>query len=175
MSTNIHVLDIARLSPTFPDRENVIEKLIKFLEREMQPNGYWMDKWHASPYYTTGHAIIALSDICPSLARKGISWILDSMNSNGTWGYNGGTLEETAYAIQALMHYHRRVEHINLECIQQAVHMLSSRKCLSLLGNSEELWIGKVLYTPIRVVLSLAVSAQFMSKAQYIQSFSAVE
>jgi len=175
VSTNIHVLDIARLSPTFPDRENVIEKLIKFLEREMQPNGYWMDKWHASPYYTTGHAIIALSDICPSLARKGISWILDSMNSNGTWGYNGGTLEETAYAIQALMHYHRRVEHINLECIQQAVHMLSSRKCLSLLGNSEELWIGKVLYTPIRVVLSLAVSAQFMSKAQYIQSFSAVE
>jgi halimadienyl-diphosphate synthase len=173
VSTNIHILDIARLSPRFPDREHVIEKLIAFLKKEMQPGGYWIDKWHASPYYTTSHAIIALSDSCPSLASKGISWILQTMNSDGTWGFNGGTLEETAYAIQALMYYHRHVESVDIEHIQQAAQMLCSRKCRSMLGNPEELWIGKVLYTPVRVILSLAASAQFMVKAQYMQSFSA--
>ncbi|MBU7030921.1 MAG: hypothetical protein HXS53_00180 [Theionarchaea archaeon] len=172
VSTNIHILDIARLSLRFPDRENVMERLIKFLEKEMQPGGFWLDKWHISPYYTTSHAIIALSDTCPSLASRGISWILNSMNPNGTWGSNGGTLEETAYAIQALMYYHHHVEHVNLEFIHQATHMLQSRKCHSLLGNPPELWIGKVLYTPIRVVLSVVASAQFMLKAQYVQSFS---
>ncbi len=163
VSTNVHVLHFIKSCHEFPNRQEVMEKLIRFIEGEMHPEGYLTDKWHISPYYTTSHAVLALCDIDTSLAEKAISWILDTQNENGMWGYNGGTLEETAYAIQALMYYHRHAECIDMETISGATSVLNFDSSMLLSMNLPDMFICKVLFTPIRVVQSSIVGAQFMT------------
>ena len=160
VSTNAHILDFVYNYPEFPDREEVIEQLVQFLKREMY-SGFWTDKWHISPYYPTSHVVFALCDIDNSLAEKGVSWILDTQNENGMWGKNGGTLEETAYAVQALLYYHQKVDHIDIENVSRPLtyfdSIFSAQKSML-----PELWVGKVLYCPTNVVLSSIVSASTM-------------
>ncbi len=162
VSTNIHVLDFIKRCPKFPHREDVMEKLVRFIRREICPPGYWTDKWHISPYYTTGHAIIALCDVDSSLAETAVSWILESQNENGIWGENSGTLEETALAVQALMYYNRHVEHIDMESMSGAISALNLDSFTLLSTNMPDMWICKVLYSPVRIVCSSIASAQFM-------------
>ncbi len=150
VSTNIHVLEFIKSCPEFPEREETIEKLVHFLEKKMCSRGFWVDKWHVSPYYPTSHAVFALYDLDFSLAEKAVSWIVDTQHENGLWGANSGTLEETAYAVQALLHYYRtkRIE----------VRVSSPESCNA--PPCTDLWVGKVLYTPVRVVWSSVISAQ---------------
>jgi halimadienyl-diphosphate synthase len=156
------VLDIAKDCPAFPQREKVIERLIQFLKKKMNPEGFWLDKWHISPYYTTAHAVITLSDVEPALAEKAVSWIQKTQNENGLWGENNGTLEETAYAVQAILYYHHTVERLDISTIK-----------LPRLGHGPplvqnmlpDLWIGKVLYTPVNVIFATIASAQTMLHA----------
>lgn len=168
VSTNIHVLDCVKSCREFPNREEVIERLVRFLSGEMHPEGFWKDKWHMSPYYATCHAILALCGVSSSLAEKAVSWILKTQNSNGTWGENGGTLEETAYAVQALMYYHRYVERIDIARMSRAISALILNGCTSPVCLPD-LWTGKVLYTPVRIVLSSIASAQFMGGTEKLQ------
>ncbi|MBU7013888.1 MAG: hypothetical protein HXS52_07560 [Theionarchaea archaeon] len=162
VSTNIHMLDLVKSCPQFPRRNENIDKLIAFIKKEMHSPGYWADKWHISPYYTTSHGIMALSGLDSDLAGKAVSWILQSQNENGKWGRNGGTLEETALALQALMYYHRNVEPIDMEGISKAMKFLhvdvSSLTSLDL----PDMWICKVLYTPTRIVQSSIASTQLL-------------
>jgi halimadienyl-diphosphate synthase len=158
VSANIHVLDFAKSCSELPDREEVIERLIKFLKREMH-SGYWTDKWNVSPYYPTSHAILTLYDLEPSLTEKAVSWILNTQNEDGTWG-NNGKLEETAYCVQALMYYHQNVDHIDMSGLSKALsHITGTIFPLTYLA---ELWIEKVLYCPINVVFSTVASASIM-------------
>ncbi len=176
VSTNIHVLDLVRSCPEFPDRENVIERLVRFLRRGMHSEGFWIDKWHVSPYYPTSHAVFALCETDPSLAERAVSWILDTQKENGMWGLNGGTLEETAYAVQALMYYDRHVERIDTERVSEAVSALNLRNLMQFSVNLPEMWVAKVFLAPIRVVGSAVASAQFMAKAENVQpALQAVE
>ncbi len=170
VSTNIHVLDFVKNCSTFPDREEVMERLIRFLKKKMNPEGFWVDKWHVSPYYSTSHALCTLCDVDPSLAEKAVSWTLKYQNENGMWGEQGGTLEETAYAVQALMYYHRHVGRIDLARLFQPVAVLNCKGFVPLSAPLRDLWISKVLYTPIRVVWSSVASAQFMVRAENLQS-----
>jgi halimadienyl-diphosphate synthase len=160
-SINIHVLDLIRSCLTFPNRNEMIEKLTCFLKKEMQTSGYWMDKWHISPYYPTSHAVFALCDIDQSLVEKAISWILKSQNENGMWGENGGTLEETAYAIQALIYYHQKVSHIDISGVLRALPHINYA-ILTPSNTFPGLWIGKVQYAPVNVVWSTISSAKVM-------------
>ncbi len=160
ISTNIHVLDFVKDYPAFPDREAVMENLIRFLRKKMYPAGHWVDKWHVSPYYPTSHAVIALCDVDPSLAEKAVSWILETQNENGTWG-NTGTPEETAYAVQALLYYHQKVGHIDISRVSRALPHINNA-VLPLSDALAELWIGKVLYCPVNVVLSSLASASIL-------------
>jgi halimadienyl-diphosphate synthase len=164
VSTNIHVLDFIRSCSEFPDREEVVEKLVRFIKKEMCPDGFWIDKWHVSSYYPTSHAVIALSTVDQSLAQRAVSWLLETQNENGMWGKNGGTLEETSYAVQALMYYHQHVESIDVDKVARAVSVLNMGGFAPVL-NMADLWIGKVLYTPIRVLWSSVASARFMARA----------
>jgi halimadienyl-diphosphate synthase len=158
VSTNIHVLTFINSCSEFPDRDDAIENQIQFLRKSMYSPGFWLDKWHVSPYYPTSHAIFALWDTDPFLAEKGVSWILDTQNENGTWGLNTGTIEETACAVQALMYYHQNIEHIDIP------HSLNTLDINHVHSPSTlcELWIGKTLYTPLNVVFSSMVSASIM-------------
>jgi hypothetical protein len=40
--------------------EEATEKVRKWLSGSRTDYGYWIDKWHVSPYYPTAHAVIAL-------------------------------------------------------------------------------------------------------------------
>jgi halimadienyl-diphosphate synthase len=161
VSTNIHVLDCARSCPEFPDRDDVIETLLCFLRKTMHTTGFWQDKWHTSPYYCTGHAVTTLCDTDPSLAEHAVSWILDTQHETGLWGQNNGTLEETMYAVQALIYYHTHVEHIDMQCVYSALS-----NCTYTADNQAELWAGKVLYASVPVFFSSALSAQYMARTQ---------
>lgn len=175
ISTNIHVLDFYSASRKMPNSEEKIERLLHFLKQEMNGHRHWVDKWHVSPYYPTGHAVLALCDTDQSLAAKAVGWILDSQNENGTWGAHGGTAEETSYALQALMYYHWHVEHIDLEKLSKSFSFLSKRRFDTLSRNSADLWIGKVLYSPVRVLWSSVVGAQFMGKARNLKKSSSFQ
>ena len=163
LSTNIHVLDFVRSCPEFPEKEEVSEQLVQFLRKHMHSRGFWLDKWHISPYYPTSHAVFPLCSIDPSLAEKAVSWIGETQNENGTWGVNGGTREETAYAVQALMYYHQNVESIDISQVSKALPHVGSLLFSS--STVPEQWIGKVLYTPMNVVFSSMVSASVMYNA----------
>lgn len=165
ISTNIHILDFIRVCPEFPEREEKIETLLSFLRQKMNADGFWSDKWHISDLYPTCHAVIPLCHLDPSLAEKAISWIIASQKSNGMWGENGGTLEETSYVIQALMYYSQNVEKIDQEIMKRSSELLNSRYISRLFAQRYDLWVGKVLYTPIRVLLSSVASAKFMVNA----------
>lgn len=159
VSANIHILEFIKINPEFPNREEVMDKLIKFLKKEMH-SGHWTDKWNVSPYYPTSHAILALYDIEPSLTEKAVSWILSTQNEDGMWG-NTGILEETAYCVQALMYYHQYVDHIDMFTISKASYHLNNVSP-SLKVFLPALWVEKVLYCPVNVVLSSIVSASIM-------------
>jgi halimadienyl-diphosphate synthase len=166
VSTNIHMLDLVRSCSEFPEREEVIESLVRFLRKRMNSGGFWIDKWHISPYYPTSHVILALCHIDQHLAEKAVSWILDTQHENGLWGEDGGTLEETAYAVQALMYYHQSCEHIDTGNMVRAVSALTCENSASLLVNPANLWIGKILYASGSVLLSSIVSAQFLARTE---------
>jgi halimadienyl-diphosphate synthase len=101
ISTNVHFLRAFRQCG-FDSKHPVILKITDFLRRSMQNNSYWFDKWNASPFYTTAHAIISLIGIDDSLAQNAVNWILANQQANGSWGYYNSTAEETAYALQVL-------------------------------------------------------------------------
>ncbi|MBU7019729.1 MAG: hypothetical protein HXS41_01630 [Theionarchaea archaeon] len=172
ISTNIHVLDFIKSYPSFPERQEVIEKLIKFLKAEMNEKEFWIDKWHVSPYYPTAHAVLALCEIDPSLAERAVDWIMRSQNENGMWGRDEGTYEETSYAVQALMYFHQHVERIDSDKISRAVSTLSVESSALLSKDSAELWIGKVLYSPSRVIWSSITSAQLMARASNLRAIT---
>lgn len=167
VSTNIHVLDLVISCPDFPQREDILEKLLHFLKKSMVDN-HWVDKWHISPYYPTCHAILSLSQIDPTLADQAIHWIIDSQNPDGTWGLQGGSYEETALALQALFSYNR-IEHVDLQCTKQPLGYITS---MHPAGVLEPLWIGKVLYCPLRVVQSSLLSAELMYKMTLWDEFT---
>jgi halimadienyl-diphosphate synthase len=162
VSTNVHVLDFVQNCPEFPDREETIEKLIQFLKKEMY-SGFWLDKWHISPYYPTAHAVFALCDVEPSLTEKAISWIFETQNEDGTWGENG-TLEETVYGVQTLLYYHQKVDYIDMDKISKALSYFDTA-IVPLSKRLPELWIGKILYCPVNVILSSIVGASTMYNA----------
>jgi len=154
LSVNIHVLDALR----GVDQDS-ITKIVNFLRLRTTSEGYWKDKWHISPYYTTAHAVIALVGHDDELARGAVRWLLDTQGPDGCWGYyNRPTMEETAYCLQALSMYDRCVEPVDRSTLARGRDGL-----LACRSEMPALWIGKCLYTPIRVVESAIYSALVMT------------
>ena len=135
-------------------------KVAKWLRSVQVDSSYWMDKWHASPYYPTAHAVIALIGADCNLAKSAVQWILDTQQPDGCWGYYGRTtVEETAYCLQALSLYDRCVEPVNREALVRGREGLLAHRY-----EMPALWIGKCLYTPVRVVESAVCSALVMTR-----------
>ena len=154
LSANIHVLGALRhgkLEPSHPS----VEKLIRFFTKVKQPEHFWIDKWHASPYYTTCHLILAAAGYCDTLVQDAIPWVLDTQNSDGSWGYYVPSTEETAYCLQALIEWKKAGHQVPTEAIMRGGAWLQQNKDKPFVN----LWIGKALYTPKLVVQSSVVSA----------------
>ncbi|MGH2592166.1 MAG: hypothetical protein ACRDGG_01490 [Anaerolineae bacterium] len=164
VSAHVHLLDALRAAPAFPGRTRMIRKATGFLERSRTLQTFWFDKWHASPYYTTAHAIIALRED-RHLAEDAVFWIVNTQNADGSWGYyEAGTAEETAYCLQALIAYKRSGGEVDDSTLRRgAEYLTDSVERIHL--DYAPLWIGKSLYTPTWVVHSAVLSALAMIDA----------
>ncbi|XVQ11935.1 prenyltransferase/squalene oxidase repeat-containing protein [Spirillospora sp. CA-255316] len=85
-----------------------VTKLTSWLCEQQDADGSWRDRWHASPYYATSCAALAIDGFgsAPGSARaveRAVRWVIDSQRADGSWGRWDGTVEETAYAVQLLL------------------------------------------------------------------------
>ena len=128
-STNAHALQAL-------GHDRQLEEWLRDMQR---PDGYWLDKWHASPYYATACVTNALQG-----NEKAVDWVLRTQRSDGSWGRWAGTYEETAYAIRILSHSRHDV----------SAAMIRGAKFMHDWGDRPHppLWHDKDLYTPTRIV-----------------------
>jgi halimadienyl-diphosphate synthase len=155
ISANIHVLGAlaqAGLNKKHPS----VEKVLAFLSKTKSIHfPFWVDKWHSSPYYATSHAIIACAGIDNNLVADSVEWCLKTQNTDGSWGTQLRTAEETAYAMQALWIWDQKVASIPKSVLKNGARWLKE--------HMDEiyppLWIGKCLYSPKLVIRSAIISA----------------
>jgi hypothetical protein len=141
-STNAHALQAL-------GRDRRLEEWLRDMQ---EPDGCWLDKWHASPYYATACATNALQG-----SEKAVDWVLATQRGDGSWGRWEGTYEETAYAIRILSHSRRDV----------SVPMTRGAKFLHEWGDRPHppLWHDKDLYTPTRIVRAEGLAALHLACA----------
>jgi halimadienyl-diphosphate synthase len=162
ISTNIHILGALRqigLSATHP----AIHKIATFLSREHNMGGFWKDKWHASPYYPTSHAIMVCAGYLNSLVEGAVAWMLASQNADGSWGYYVPTAEETAYCLQALMTWHQSGLRVPRQALARGAGWLAEHAQ----PTYPPLWIGKCLYCPALVVQSAILGALYQYECEF--------
>lgn len=152
-SLNSNVLITLKADPKTPASQ--IERLVKFLARSRVEGAFWRDKWHISPYYATARAVSALSGLEEKLCDDALEWLAQTQRANGSWGSFGGSCEETAYALQAIMCLASRgIKHLD-PAIDRGVEFLIEHM------NEESppaLWISKTLYCPVHIVRSAVLS-----------------
>ncbi len=111
--------------PHLPNHLNIrvvraTSKALNYLLRTQKPDGTWRPLWfgsqstgdHSNPLYGTARVLMGLQRLCPELRRTSAEsiyraqcWLLKSQNADGGWGAApgaGGTIEETALALDAL-------------------------------------------------------------------------
>ncbi|MFN8379846.1 MAG: prenyltransferase/squalene oxidase repeat-containing protein [Anaerolineae bacterium] len=158
-SCNVRLLGVLRENPDEDDNPRRIEKLISVMHRLDENGSFWSDKWQASPYYTTGQAVIALDGIADDLALTRLKWIIRTQNDDGGWGYFGrSTVEETSYCLRALLHWQRKLGTLDRMRIEVAANYMIRR-----LGEDyyPPMWIAKSLYTPLYIVKAAILSALY--------------
>jgi halimadienyl-diphosphate synthase len=154
LSTNIHVLGALRQAGLGTDHPSV-RKVLGFLRRMQTLQTFWFDKWHASPYYPTAHAIVACAGYDDALVDDAVYWVLETQNEDGSWGYYIPTAEETAYCLQALVMWRRHGHPVARSVFQRAASWLAEHTE----SPYPPLWIGKCLYCPDLVVHSAILGA----------------
>ena len=159
ISTNIHILGALKNGGL--ERNNPsIQKVLKFLRMSQISGKYWFDKWHVSPYYPTSHAIIACQGLDNEMCSGPISYILETQNEDGSWGYSDvPTAEETAYCLQALIYWQTYNGQVSQKPIKNGINWLNEHAVDPYLP----LWIGKGLYCPQYIVCSAILSALGMA------------
>lgn len=167
ISANIHVLG-ALVAKGSVYHSSAIEKIKNFLIREQNPEGFWLDKWHASPFYPTAHAVITCLNFHPrqEFVTNAIRWLIESQRPAGNWGIYGGSQEETAYALQALVLAHMAGVTVDKKILQRGLTSLEESYHEK---QYPALWIGKCLYAPDLVIRSAILSAIVLARKAIYQ------
>ena len=159
IGANVHMLGALKQAG-FDKEHPAIQKILEFLRRNQQASGFWIDKWHISPYYVTAHAMIACKEYESELCQAAVNWILAMQREDGSWGsIHQSTAEETAYCIQALVLWQRNGS-VPPEKINKAVSWLEQNQDT----YHPALWISKSLNSPNLVVKSAILSALALAK-----------
>src|SRR5690606_5060576 len=141
------------------------ERTVQWLCGQQHQDGWWIDKWHASPMYATAASVAALarwSGLAVANAKvaveRAVHWALESQRPDGSWGWWAGTQEETAYGLHLLLDAYRHG--IEDRRIAEAVRRGRARLLES---HPEEecapLWHDKDLYRPGAVVRATILAA----------------
>lgn len=154
ISANIHILDALRQAGLGQNNSS-IQKIFAFLKKAKSNSSFWVDKWHASAYYPTAHAVIACAGFENNLVTDSVDWLLKTQGMDGSWGTYISTAEETAYAMQALWVWNEKVAKIPKSVFKNGARWLMEH----LDEPYPPLWIGKCLYNPQLVIRSAVISA----------------
>ncbi len=156
VSANAHVLEAFVIGRGANRYRSQIAKATDFLLASRRPDGSWLDKWHVSPFYAVFCAVRALAlHPDPGVGLKitpSIRWLLSQQRSDGAWGQWAGSAEETAYAVLSLTHAKMPGAR---EALQRGQAWITAHYA----DPRPELWIGKQLYSPIRVVEAAVLAA----------------
>ncbi len=160
-SANIHGLEAFRsLGETAK-----VSQLLSFLDDTRNKMPFWIDKWHSSPYYATSHAIIASAELDANYLEEAMEWIRCTQNQNGSWGSEQATAEETAYAIQAIVHYAQARHWTEKLCGAAKRGLAYLRQSYQpFILDAPSLWISKNRYTPRLIVRSAILSALILGE-----------
>ena len=167
MDVHIHIITALENATGFERRDDLLSKAINTLRRHWTLD-YIFDKWHVSPYYSTSHAVIALTGVADDIVGRPIRWLLKTQREDGSWTFYpncpGAAIEETAYTLMALMTVYERNGMIPLEVIDKGIRYLEShyQGAKGLPG----LWIHKALYTPYHIVDAVILST--LTKYHYL-------
>jgi len=161
-SANIHVLETL-LALEAPGTQ--LLPIVDFLASMRSEGMFWQDKWHLSPYYSTCHALNALCAL-PSelhvqqnaLVRPALDWLAYTQRPDGAWGWLQGTVEETAYALLALLDAQRSGWTVLDEVITRGALYLEQHASVR---NFHPLWIGKSLYAPTHIIHAAVIGARY--------------
>ncbi|MEV6716308.1 prenyltransferase/squalene oxidase repeat-containing protein [Lentzea sp. NPDC051208] len=169
VSTNAHVLEAltaaANVDPGRTRLRTAAAKAQAFLLDTQLDDGSWVDKWHASPFYATACAALALdyADRAGSVMslRRVIDWLLDSQRPDGAWGTWCGTLEETAYAVQLLrlIGRHHRGAAVTTAADRGHRFLLEGVMASAHDPVRTPMWQLKELYQPTRIVAANVLAA----------------
>lgn len=150
VSTNAHVLEVLLAADAAADGVAAgIRVAAGYLLGTQRNSGCWVDKWHASPYYATACAVLALAGRVPNAAgavRRAAGWVRDTQRPDGSWGVWLGTREETAYAMQVLL--------VSGGDEARRAAAAGARYLVAAQPRTDDvpLWHGKELYEPRRIV-----------------------
>lgn len=126
----------------------MIEKVTDYLMAARKSGIYWFDKWHASPYYTTAHAMISLLAVAPKALENTVQWVMQTQREDGSWGYySDSTAEETAYCLQALILYRAQGGQVPGTILDKAYNYLINSTEYHY-AHYKSFWAGKTLYSP---------------------------
>ena len=113
VSTNAHVLEAFGQyrrtggTPEAARHAETVSRVAGWLRSRQREDGSWHDRWHASPYYATSCAALALRSFggreSAAAVDRAVRWVLATQRPDGSWGHWAGTAEETAYAVQILL------------------------------------------------------------------------
>jgi halimadienyl-diphosphate synthase len=164
LDVHIHLTMTLRQSPDFAGRDEMLLKAINVLSRYLQAD-FITDKWHVSPYYSTAHAVIALSGLADHLIEDQIYWLCHTQQEDGRWtfypAFPPAAVEETAHALLALLTVQKNSCPVAPDTIERGMDYL--RANYQDHQSLPALWVGKSLYHPLHITRSvfLAVFALY--------------
>jgi hypothetical protein len=166
VTTNAHVLDafgqhvatsVDDVPPRYPA---AVRRLSDWLCGQQHPAGLWEDRWHASPYYATACAALALSEFGrgPAVTEAvggAADWVVATQRADGGWGRWTGTVEETSYALQVLLATGTTRPGIDTAARGGYAYLRDN------LGQQDgpALWHDKDLYRPTAIVRAATLAA----------------
>ena len=154
---NIHMLG-ALFCAGYGKYTKPVQKILRYLRKTQIDACMWVDKWHISPYYITAHAVIVFANYHLNLGKNSVHWMIETQNSDGSWGYQFPTAEETAYCLQALVVWQQHGFFVPIETILKGYCWLKNH----LNDPIVPLWTAKTLYSPTLVVRTAILSALLM-------------
>lgn len=153
ISTNAHVLRTVR------DDQRRSAAARTYLFDNQNEDGFWSDKWHASPYYATSASVLALAGdpTAEGRVRHAAAWLADCQRPDGSWGVWHGTYEETAYVVRALLA--GGAPELDAALRKGAAYLAEGVHAGLPAEGRAPLWHGKELYEPWRIASGYIYSA----------------
>lgn len=164
LGTNVHALEAVAVLKDYPERQEILDRVVALLLTRRIFDTYWIDKWHTSPYYATAHVLVGLLQVAPTLLdeyQRSVDWLMHTQREDGSWGFfDRGTVEETAYVLIVLLHFHRH-RRVDRRVLDRGARFLQ----WAYLESAQlwpEMWVGKSLFVPEDVVQATVLSAMIL-------------